>query len=118
MQFPQLNDLPTIQLYRNQLFENRETFVLFDSTRDVTQGLWIDLRSPRGIIRGTIERIVRKDKKSWDLRYLYNRNRKILLIHELYHNDATDEYVFRQALFRNFNLRVLKSKSELVYKEH
>ena len=56
--------------------------------------------------------------KSWNLRYLYNRNRKILLIHELYHDEATDEYVFRQALFKNFNLRVLKSKSELVYKEH
>ena len=117
MQFPKLNDLPTIQLYRNQAFADRESFVLFDSMKDVTYGLWIDFRPPPKCIRGTIEKIIGKNE-SWTLKYLYNRDRKILLIHELYHNAATDKYVFRQALFRNLNLRILKSKSELVYKEH
>ena len=117
MQFPQLKDLPTIQLYRNPVFESRETFVQFYTTRDNIRGLWIDFRSPKEIVRGTIEQINRQDMKSWNLRYLYNRNRKILLIHELYHNQATDKYVFRQAVFKNFNIRILKSKSELTYKE-
>ena len=112
MQYPELNDLPTVQLYRNpqQEFSNRESFVLFQLMKDASYGLWIDFRPPAKCIRGTIEKINEKGE-SWTLKYLYNRDRKILVIHELYHNAATDKYTFRQAVVKNLNLRVLKSKS-------
>ena len=118
MQFPELNDLPTVQLYGSlqQSFSNRESFVLFKSVKDTSYKLWINFKSPAKCISGTIEK--QCPSFSLTLKYLYNRNRKILVIHELYHNAVTDKYTFRQAVVKNLNLRILKSKSELEYREH